>query len=435
MKYNSRKKRAQHQPVPEPSSAASKLDIGHGALNLQQGNTRTPFYDDSNHVAYGWQQMATLPDFPGLHTLIRGTQDDPPLSPEKRSQTWPASGHHRDVGQDEPSGFNSHPRRGQGPRRPPSLTGTQDQGEHGGGRRETSNPFVGLPSAKLDATSTESIDNGIILAAPVLSSRDVSQKLQIYKTKDSVRTSLELADGLPKLKPQHRAQRLRVDELENPQHAVRKTEHMSIMLEEPAPLRIREKTTNIGIPETLSRSRTLEQAQMSRTNHQQSNAMHLSVRADKWESDPPRSGANYGADAVSSRSPEGVKVTVCEVNGLEDKEMDSLTTAITEWQVSASDEKLNHEYEDHSAVPQPLDLAAIRTAKEHKRKLTRPEVDSNIDSDRDNRSGSHPAKAESVQSCATSMSLGFETLNMPAGNENEHKGPGRKWYKGFRRSE
>jgi hypothetical protein len=137
---------------------------------------RTPFYDDPNHAAYGWQQMGMLPDFPGLHTLVFGAQNDPPLSPGSR--------------------------RGQGPLRPPPVTESQNKGEQSQTRRPEFRQFVDLPSTKQKDVSPAGNDSKVFPARLALGSTDVNRKLQTAQSRERTSTLLKLTGGIHKMEPQ-----------------------------------------------------------------------------------------------------------------------------------------------------------------------------------------------------------------------------------------
>ncbi|XPS67753.1 hypothetical protein M3J09_000051 [Ascochyta lentis] len=434
MQDNSRRKPNTNR---QKAQSATESNLGDAASGSQYGNTRTPFYDDPNHVAYGWQQMTALPSFPGLHTLVRGTQGDPPLSTGSRPQTRPVNELQRVAEQSEPSGFNPHPRRSHGPRRPPSSTEAYGRGEHDRSGRDVFKLAPNPLFAKPGVTSVEGVGNKKPQARSALNPKDVNQKLRAHMTEDSISTSLKLTGDLHEKNPQHRAERLVVDELENTRRAARDTERMSILLEEPAPLRIQKKRTDLDDAESRLRSKAFEQARVLRAKQQKEKTTELPGGLDNPESDPPKSVGvgSCGTDTISSHDPGGTKETMCKVNEPEGEETDSLVCAITDWQISASDEELTQKFKHRSAIPPPLDLAAIRTAKQQKTKLIRSEAESKSEFDGDDRNSNCGAKAESIRSFATGMSSDFETLNIPSGNEAEHNGSRRRWYKGFRRSE
>ncbi|KAF2633196.1 hypothetical protein BU25DRAFT_1631 [Macroventuria anomochaeta] len=400
MPHNLRKKRvsngrkSQRPSTPEQQSPLPEPDVGHTARDEQYNGIRIPFYDDPNHVAYGWQQMATLPDFPGLHTLVRGAQDDPPLSPGSRSRTWPVEPQ-RVL---EQSGFNPHPRRGQGPRRPPPLAESEVRSEYMRGSRQTLKPFVDSSSTKPEVEGAGGGDSD----RPGLASKDVNQKLRTGQSQASVSPLLKLTEDFRKVAQQPRSKGLTVDELESSHHPDKEAERMLPLPEEPSPLRVQKKRFGMNSTEPRPRSTTLERARMLRYPD-------------------------------SKHGHEGVKVTVHEVDEAEDKNVENLlTTAIAAWQLSGSAEDPLHEFEHRSAVPKPLDLAAIRAAKEQ-RKLSRQVPKSNDIPEGGERGSLYGAKIESDESFVTGTSSEFENLSMP--ESSEHNGTRRKWYKGFRRSE
>jgi hypothetical protein len=130
----------------------------------------------------------------------------------------------------------------------------------------------------------------------------------------------------------------------------------------------------------------------------------------------------------SSRQYEDVKVTVREVGEHDDEEVVGLTNATAECQISP------HEFGHHRALPEPLDVVAIRGAKEKMRKIARAKANPDIISDGDNQSSLGGAESKSIESFVTGVSSEFEDLSMPGSSEAEHNGSGWKWYKGFRRS-
>jgi uncharacterized membrane protein YccC len=56
-------------PHPIISQAPASPPVS--TLLSTQASTRTPLYDDPNHVAYGWQQMDQVLDYPGICALKR----------------------------------------------------------------------------------------------------------------------------------------------------------------------------------------------------------------------------------------------------------------------------------------------------------------------------------------------------------------------------
>lgn len=133
MPHNLRKKRNPASPndAPQPDLEHLFPFPDHGiehATNNDHTGTQVPFYDDSNHIVYGWQQMGALPDFPGLHALVQGTQDNFSMNPESQPQTWPTNERQQVARSVEPSRFNPYPRHDQGLRYPPFLTKPRDSG-------------------------------------------------------------------------------------------------------------------------------------------------------------------------------------------------------------------------------------------------------------------------------------------------------------------
>ena len=421
----------QRPSTPEQQSTLTELGVRHTAHGKQHNEPRIPFYDDPNHVAYGWQQMATLPDFPDLSTLRYRAQDDPLLSPGNRPQTWPVELLQSPT-KVEQSGFNPHPRRGQGPRRPPPLIQSGDRNEHSLGSRRKFKPFADRPFTEhkdLGAGADDS--SGDRQTRLALASKDANQKLRIGQTREKATPLLKLTEDLRMTKRQPRSKKLMVDELESPQHPDRQIERMPSLTEEPAPLTVRKERVNTSNSETRSRSSTLDQARILRAEQEKGGIVQLASDLGYLKSKSENPDGHRVAYPDSSLGCEGMTVVVREVDGIEDEGMESLMTAITE-QLSAFAMGPRLEFEHRSAVPRSLDLDAITAAKE-KRKLSGLGTRSDGVIKTGERGRFHEAKIGSVESFATGASLEFESLSAP--DSSEHNGMRRKWYKGFRRSE
>lgn len=118
-----------------------------------------------------------------------------------------------------------------------------------------------------------------------------------------------------------------------------------------------------------------------------------------------------------SRDQRDVKVTAQEIDA-EDEEMKSLTSAVRDWHLMISGEPPPYECKHRSAVPKPLNLAAIMTAKEEKRMRSRPESDTGEVLAGCDRGNSHDTEGESVESFATGVSSDPEKLSVPEGDEH-----------------
>jgi hypothetical protein len=376
MPHDSRKKRAsdesksQHSSVSEQFSPVPEQVPAYTAHDRQRSDPQIPFYDDANHVAYGWQQMSVLPD---IYNLVGGMKDDPPLSPRSRSQTWPVE-QHSDDEENEPSGFNPNPERRQGPRRPRPLTEFEGSRalNRGGSRRFQ--PLVDPTVAEredVNSGTDHTNDRSFSLA---LAPKDANQKL--HGDRSQVSPFLMLTRGNSE-KSRQRSKKLDVDELESPRQADRGAGRMVPLHEEPAPLTVRKKRSDI--PGARTRSR-LEHAHILRAEQRSEN-----------------------------------------------EEMESLVAAITE-QISAFTLQEDQIFEHLSAVPKPLNLAAIEAAKQ-KRRLAKIESVLSVSTQGDSRS---QEKMASVEPAATGALSEFETLSVP--DRSEHNGVRKKWYKGFRRS-
>lgn len=393
MSQNSRKKRAadehrsQRNSAPEEQAPVSDQSPRYPARDGQSGESQAPFYDDYNYVAYGWQQMSVLPD---IYNLIGGTANDPPISPRSRPQTWPIESP-SDDDKDGPSGFNPHPGRGQGPRRPRPLTEFEVVPYSRRGKR-TFTPFVDPPQAEQEDANAGADDVKNRPAPLALAPKDVNQKLGGEQSQYS--PSLKLTDGHHE-RSRPLSSRLTVDELEKPREAGRGAERMVPLHEEPAPLKIRKERADKARVEPPS---TLDQARMLRAEQQREPA----VEKDDAVALPQARSGNPG--------------------------MESLMAAITE-QRSAFNVQSESQFEHRSAVPKPLNLKAIEATKE-KRSRAALEDEAN-DSAKGDEKGR--IKLDSVESLATGTSSEFENLSIP--DSSEHNGAKRKWYKGFRRSE
>lgn len=393
MSHNSRKKRAaderrsQRNSVPEEQAPVSEQISEYPARDRQSGKSQVPFYDDSNHVAYGWQQMSVLPD---MYNLVGGTANDPPISPRSRPQTWPIETP-SDDDRVEPSGFNPHPGRGQGPRRPRPLTEFEVVPYSRGGKRRFT-PFVDPPQAEQEDANAGADDVNNHPAPLALAPKDVNQKLGDGQSQYS--PSLKLTDG-HRERSQPLSSRLMVDELEKPREAGRGAERMVSLHEEPAPLKIRKKRADKARAKPPS---TLDQAHMLRAEQQREPAL---------------------------KKDEGVALPQARS---ENESMESLMAAITE-QLSAFTVRSESQFEHRSAVPKPLNLKAIEATKEKRRRAAlEDEADDSAKGD-----GKGRNKLDSVESFATGTSSEFENLSIP--DSSEHNGAKRKWYKGFLRSE
>lgn len=117
--------------------------------------------------------MTVLPD---VYNLVRGTEDDPPLSPRSRPQTWPVEQQGGDE-TDGPSGFNPHPRRGQGPRRPRPLTESEGRVQHAYESRRKVKPFVDIVAAEDEDAGAWADDLKERPVSLALTPKDVNQKL------------------------------------------------------------------------------------------------------------------------------------------------------------------------------------------------------------------------------------------------------------------
>lgn len=422
MPHNPRKKRtsnerkSQRSSVPEQQSPVSEHAPEYTAHDRQRSVSQIPFYDDSNHLAYGWQQMTALPD---VYNVVRSTQNDPPMSPQSRSQTWPVEQQGGDE-KDEPSGFSPHPGRGQGPRRPRRprpLTESES--------RRKFKPFVDSVTAEQEDAVAGADSLRGRPASSALTSKDVNQKMQVDRNQAS--PSLKLTESRRE-RSRPRSQKLIVDELESPQQADRGAERMAPLPEEPAPLRVRKKRADKSNAEARSRPSTLEQARMLRAEQERGGFVVTEggIGIGVWTSD--KFGTGQDASTDSSHGRKGVMVIVHEVNGAENDGMEGLMAAITE-QLSAFTVQPDPHFEHRSAVPKPLDLGAIEAAKE-KRRLARMETELRGDA-RGNVKGRE--EIGSVESFATGTSSEFKTLSVP--DSSERNGARRKWYKGFRRSE
>jgi hypothetical protein len=395
MSHNSRKMRdadeyrSQRNSVPEQRSPTSEQVREYTACDGQRGEPQVPFHDDSNHVAYGWQQMPALPD---IHNLVGSTASDPPLSPRSRPQTWLVESP-SDDGKDEPSGFNPRPGRGQGPRRPRPLTESEGRVSYSRGGNRGFKSFVDAPEAEKEDTNVgaEAVNDRPTSLA--LATKDGNQKLGDGRSRMS--QSLKLTDG-DRQESRPRSRGLMVDETEKPRQANRGAEHMVPLHEEPAPLKIHKKREDKARTERPS---TLEQARMLRAEQQRASAM---------------------------RKDGGV---VPEKYGPENEGMESLVAAITE-QLSAFTVQSEPQFEHCSAVPRPLNLKGIEAAKEKRRRVR-------LESEASNGGSVEGLKDRerfgSVESFATGTSSKFEKLSIP--DTSERNGARRKWYKGFRRSE
>lgn len=436
MPYNLRKKhnpnrRKSHQQLTSDELPADvEPDFGHVANGRRYADTQNPLYDDSNHVAYGWQQMATFSDLPGLLTLVTGMQDDPPLSPHSRPQTWPVE-QERVPEMPGQSGFNSRPRRGQGPRRPPPLAESERFGEHSRTYNPSFQPFNDLHPTGPELENAAGGTGHAPPARRALASKDVNQKLQAGRNGDIVSPFQKSTDDLRAIGPRRRSKKLTVDEVEAPRYPNKKIGCMPLLPEEPAPLRVRKKHASMKSPKTLSKSTTFE-ASVLRTRQEESQSVQPAGETHYGKSESRKRARNWTANPNLGHSREGVNVTVREVAETKDGTMQDLTAAITDLQLSATAGESQREFEHPSAVPKPLNVSAIRAARE-KRKLSYsddvPEV-----AERRSWSG---AKTESVESLTTDSS-GFEKLSTPDSCEMEYNRPGsaqkRKWYKGFGRS-
>lgn len=398
MPHNSRQKHHSDESKSQQVSLGdSDNRVGHAASTDHEAHEGAsfPFYDDPNHIAYGWQQMAALPDFPDLHTLVRGTEDDPPLSPGSRSQSWRVV--QKEPAKPEQSGFNPNPRRGLGPRRPPLLTDASVRSlyHRRGADRTGLKPFV---DSVFTETENKCHSDDITQGRPqprALVLKDTNQKLKNDHNEKSVSPYLKPAGNSRKQCEQAWSRKLIIDELEISQHADSRMERVPALPEEPAPLRIRE---------THSRSKTIEQARLLPAEQINEKVM---------------------SSELNRRSAE-VKVTVREGGGTQEV-MECLTSAMRDWRLTTfAEPPPSYGFEHRSAVPRPLNLAAIMAAKEQKAERPRPEND---------RSGSITAQAAkdgSVESSATGTSSDIEKMSIPEGDE--HNGSRQKWYKGFRRS-
>lgn len=314
MPHNSRKKRAgdeyelQHSSAPDRESRDSEQAPDHTARDAHRGEPQVPFYDDHNHVAYGWQQMSILP---GLHHLVGGTADDPPLFPQSRPQTWPfrSSG---DSNKDEPSGFNPRPLRGQVSRRPRPLP--QSEGTVGYSRRgkRESKSFVDPSRAKEEDANAGADDVNDRPNSLVLAPKTMNQKLSGRRSQ--VPSSLIFTDGCGK-RSQLRSKKFMADGLE----VDRGAERMGPLDEEPAPPKIRKKHAETDRAEPHS---TLEQSCLLRAGLQQ----------------PPTMGKDGDFMLHKDRS--------------EQVGIGSLMAAITE-QLSAFTVRSEPQFEHRSAVPKP----------------------------------------------------------------------------------
>lgn len=419
MPQSSRKKRtsneckSQRSSVPEQQSPVSEHAPEYTAPDKQRSVSQIPFYDDSNHLAYGWQQMTVLPD---VCNLVRGTQNDPPLSPQSRPQAWPVEQQGGDE-RDEPSGFNPHPGRGQGLRRPRPLTESE-------GRRKFK-PFVDPVTAEQEDAVAGADGIRDRPASSVLTSKDVNQKMQVDRNQAS--PPLKLTESCRE-RSRPRSHRLIVDELESPQQADRGAERMAPLLEEPAPLRVRRKRADKSNAEACSRPSTLEQARMLCAEQEREGFVETDGGIGIGVSTSDKFGTGQAASTDPSHGRKGVTVTVHKVNGAENNGMEGLMAESTE-QLSAFTVQPDPHFEHRSALPKPLDLGAIEAVKE-KRRLARMETEASGNARGDVKGRE---KIGSVEWFATGTSSEFETLSVP--DSSEQSGARRKWYKGFRRSE
>ncbi|KAJ4378977.1 hypothetical protein N0V86_005854 [Didymella sp. IMI 355093] len=384
---------------------------------MRRNGPQIPFYDDANHVAYGWQQMSVLPD---TYNFVGGMEDDPPLSPRSKSQTWPVE-QHSDDEEDEPSGFNPNPGRRQGPRRPRPLTESKDSIvlNRGGSRRFK--PLVNPTVAEREDVNSGADHNSDRSVSVALAPKDANQKLHGDHNQVSPFLKLTRSD---REKSRQRSKKLGVDELESPRQADRGAERMAPLHEEPAPLLVRKKRGDIASARTHSR---LDHAHILRAEQDRQ------VFKEENGGIALETPATVAPGLVQSTSPgpshlyKTVTVIARKANGSENEEMESLIAVITE-QISAFTVQEDQILEHLSAVPKPLNLAAIEAAKQ-RRRMAKMESVSSVSTQDDARS---QEKMASVQPVATGVSSEFETLSVR--DRSEHNGVRKKWYKGFRRS-
>ncbi|KAF3034905.1 hypothetical protein E8E12_005290 [Didymella heteroderae] len=392
MPHDSRKKRATDERRSQRNCATKQRSqlieqaTEYTARARQRGDPQIPFYDDPNHVACGWQQVSALP---GIFSFVGGMENNSRLSPQSRPQTWPVE-QQSDNDEDEPSGFNPHPVRGQGPRRPRPLTEFKGRYGHSRGGPRKLKPFFDPPAGHEDADASAD-DRSDRLTSSVLVLKDVNQKLRDDQSRVSPFSKLTGRHGQ---KSRPLSKRLIVDELEGSQQADRGTERMKPLYEEPAPLTVRKSADTTGV----IKSSTLKQARVPRAQQQR-------------------------AAFVEANSGNALKK-----DGLENEGVEGLMAAITA-QLSTFTVQPDKEFEHRSAVPQPLDPEAIKAAKETRRRTRlRDEAKGGILGGVEEHD-----KLGSVKSFAIGTSSEFENLSIP--DSSEHNGAKRKWYKVLRRSE
>ncbi|KAL1655088.1 hypothetical protein SLS61_002398 [Didymella pomorum] len=381
MAHNSRKKRnadkrgSQRDSAPEEESQISQLSLEHSAVNRQRGRTQVPFYDDANHVAYGWQQMSVLPD---TYNLVGGTVTYPPMSLRSRPENWPVESPSDDE-KDGPSGFNPHPGHGLGPRRPRPLTESEGRFPYSRAGDRNFRPFIDPAEAEQEdanAGADEINDRSTLLA---LAPKDVNRKLGGGRSQ--VLSLSKVTDGRRE-KSRPRSKRVIVDEVEEPREIYRDAERMVPLHEEPAPLRIRKKLADKTPTESSS---TLEQDRMLRAEQQRTPAIERD-----------------GGVALQQGEPEN-------------EDMKSLMATITE-QLSAFTMQSEPQFEHCSAVSKPRDLGAIKAVKEKRRRARlRGEVNDGANGDEQGRK-----IWGSVESFVTGTSSEFERLSTP--ENSEHNG-------------
>ena len=204
MPHNLRKKRSSVpqkllcQYVLKHSLTLPDHYIEHAIHNGHHHDNQIPFYDDSNHVAYGWQQMGTLPDFPGLHALVQGTQDNLSRDHEDQLQTWLADERQQAVKPVEPDRFNTYSRCGQGLRYVPSLANPGDRSVQHYADKPNSKPPIDSISTKSEEVGTGSANNRHCLA---LIPRNVNQKLGMGQPQKNLSSFLKLTGDLRKVQP------------------------------------------------------------------------------------------------------------------------------------------------------------------------------------------------------------------------------------------
>ncbi|KAF3000828.1 hypothetical protein E8E13_006762 [Curvularia kusanoi] len=148
------------------------------------------------------------------------------------------------AGEDEPSGFNPSPKRGQGPRRPPPLIRGEYEEQYSREDRRRFAIYRGPAATETNCLTGRADNNKASLARPVLATKDVNEKLRNADSHETTSSLLDLNKNSPGIGQQPGQQRSVADEERAKGSPGRQLKFIPSLPEEPALLAIQTKAAS-----------------------------------------------------------------------------------------------------------------------------------------------------------------------------------------------